>query len=49
MSGMSPSSAFGSAMSSRIVVKSVLMFTDGSHEPCNHTHRGIVSACLCWQ
>lgn len=30
---MSPSSAFGSAISSRMVVSSVLMFTDGSQEP----------------
>lgn len=33
ISGMSPSSAFGSAMSSRIVVSSVLILTDGIHEP----------------
>lgn len=36
MSGMSPSSALGSAISRRIVVSSVLILTDGIQEPCTY-------------
>ena len=36
MSGIKPSSAFGVAISSRIVVSKVVKFIDGVHEPCDY-------------